>query len=333
MDLLTWIAQPAPFANQYHGSLSAVNKWAQAQGAIECPGRAKENIGLIETMFNKFYDTYSKVPKDAFMQLGAGCAANETSMAQAIHDCTTANFQGFGAANTDYYRGEFRKAVKMAYGVAMNMSDWAYPACCYYYTAKTTEAQEGASADFTTKHLASTEDEKSSRVAAIIRATPLATRRVTAYGNILTSHSGAIKRGDPTDSFLKEIKLRQKEFGDTHIMLCNYFAEHYLELGLPPRNQFTLIDGVTFVTGNGLDMYEFFTPTGGATPQRREGSYFVHYSISATQDGKAWAAHHLALAKDTPRQFLPANRTALTDVVVNGLNLAAVDASSYMRDL
>ncbi len=332
MDLLTWIGQPLPFPNQYHGSLSAVNKWARAEGERECPGRAQENIGLIEAMFNKFYDTYSKVPKDAFMQLGAGCTANETAMAQAIHDCTALNFQGFGAADTDYYRGEFRKAVKMAYGVAMNMSDWAYPACCYYYTAQGFEAQEGASADFTTKHLASTADEKSSRVAAIVRATPVAARRVSAYGNILTSHSGAVKKGDPTKSFLKEIELRQKEFGDTHILLCNYFAEHYLELPLPPRNQFTLIDGVTFVTGSALDMYEFFTPV-GATPQRLEGSYFVHYSVSATKNGQAWAAHHLALARDNPRQFLPANRTALTDVVVNALNLAAVDPASYMRDL
>lgn len=330
MNLLAWLAQPAPHPHTNRGSLAAVNKWAQEEGARESPGRGTDNVKLIEAMFDAFFKRYSKVPKDAHMILGAGCTNDETAMARAIHDC--ANFQGFGPDGSQYLNEEFRKAVKMVYGVALNLPAWAYPACNYYYTAEATEAKDGATKDFTTKHLASTENEKSSVVAARIRSTPVPARNVTAYGNILTSHSGAIKKGDSTDSFKAEIKQRQKEFTDTHILLCNYFAEAFLDLALPPRNQFTLIDGVTFVSKAALDMFEFYTPS-GETPQRKEGEYFVHYSISATKDGSAWAVHHLAMTKDTPRQFLPGNRTALTTVVRNTLNFTAVDPASYMREL
>jgi hypothetical protein len=329
MNFLTWLGQAG--VNQYTGSLAAVNQWAQAEGKTECPGRGEENVELIAKMFDKFYNRNNKVPKDAYMILGAASVASEVALATAIDKCV--NFQNLGIANDDYFKFEFRRAVKMMYGVALNMSNWAYPACCYYYTAQKAEAQEGASKDFTSKHLASTSDEKSSVQIARIRATPVPQRNVTAYGNILTAHSGAIKKDKDTDSFVKEIKTRQQEFTDTHILLCNYFVEQFLNLDPPPPGRFTLIDGVTFISSNALEMFEFYTAIGGGTPDRREGEYFVHYSVSATKDGKGWAAHHLARAVDSTRQFLPVNCMHPAAAIPNTEGYTAIDGATYIRDL
>ncbi len=321
MAFLDWLGAAGP--NQYRGSLAAVNQWAKNAGAAACPGRGPENVALIESMFTLFYDRYKSIPRDAYMVLAPNCANSEQDLARAIVDST--NFQNFGNANTEYYKSEFRKAVKMVYGFAINMSNWAFPACEHYYTAKRTEAG-GATADFTTKHLASTDNEKSSVTAARIRATPVAARTVHAYGNILTSHSGAVKK-ESTDGFLQEVRNRQVEFRDTHILLCRYFARDFLSFEMPPRAQFHYVDGVTFVTSDLLQMFEFSTVDGML--RRGEGGYYVHFSLSSVADGSAFAVHHLATT-NTVRLFLPNNKVRVSDAVGVEQGLTAPDGATYM---
>lgn len=335
MEILAWTI--APTNHQYQASPSLCNQWAQSDGAAAAAARGEENVNLLGEMAEKFFDENSKMPKAALMNLTAACAGGLGQFATAIHNQNVAGpnptFAGFGAtAPSDYQKSRFRRATKAMCGFAANMAEWAYPACRHYYTAQNYEAGEYFSRDFTTKHLASTDDEKSSLRAAKIRATPVPMRDVFAYGNILTSHSGAIRRGESQDMFRNEVKARQQEFTDTHRLLCKYFVENFLILVDPPQGRFLMIDGVTFVSHAPLDMFEFETPSPTATPIRKEGTYHVHFSISATEDGTAWAVHHLARAEENP-QHVPPQNTLLTDVIGNTHGYTALDPATYMHDL
>jgi hypothetical protein len=335
MTILAWTT--AAGANQHQASPSLCNQWAGSEGENAAAARGKENVELLGEMFNAYFDENKKTPKTARMNLTAACAAGLGALANTINNQNVAGganptFQNLGDNPSEYTKARFRKAVKMMYGFAANMPEWAYPACRHYYTALKSEADGGFSADFTKKHMASTENEKSSLQVARIRATPVAQRNVFAYGNILTAHSGAIKKGEAEATFKNEVKSRQLEFTDTHILLCKYFSENFLNFSMPPAGQFLFIDGVTFVSHAALDMFEFTTPVAGATPERNEGKYYVHFSISATADGSGWAVHHLARATENP-QDLAAGRTRLAEIIGNTQGFTALDPRTYMNDI
>jgi hypothetical protein len=334
MTILAWIALPG--ANQYQASPSLCNKWASTLGAAEAPGRGKENAALVQEMFDAFFEENKKVPRDARMNLTAACAATLATLATTINNQNVTGganptFQNLGTDPSEWVKARFRKAIKMMYGFAANIPQWPYPACRHYYTAKRTETADYFSSDFSTKHVASTDDEKSSLRTAIIRATPVAQRNVFAFGNILTAHSGAIKK-TAKETFKNEIKSRQKEFTDTHILLCEYFANNFLNFSMPPAGQFLFFDGITFVSQTALDMFEFETAGVGATPTRKEGKYFIHYSVSASADGEAWVVHHLARTSEN-QQEMNAGRTRITAIVGNAQGHNALDATTYMTDV
>lgn len=334
MTILAWTTAAGP--NQHQASPSLCNQWAEAEGAAEAPGRGEQNVALIAAMFNAFFEENKKIPKTARMNLTAACAGTLANLATTINNQNVVaganqTFQNLGTDPSEWSKARFRKAVKMIYGFAANLSEWPYPACRHYYTAERTETAGYFSSDFTAKHVASTDDEKSSVRIAKIRATPVAQRNVFAYGNILTAHSGAIKKS-ALETFKNEIKTRQREFTDTHILLCEYFAENFLNFSMPPAGQFRLFDGITFVSRTALDMYEFTTAGPGATPTRNEGKYFIHYSVSATADGAAWVVHHLARATEN-QQDMAAGRTRITEIVGNAQGHTALDPLTYMNDV
>lgn len=334
MEILAWTTNAARGANQNYASPSLANQWASAEGVTEAPGRGEENVALIDAMFNTYFSQNKKIQKTARMNLTAACAASLAALATTINNQNVvagANQTFHNLDTDDWGKGVFRQAVKMVYGFAANMSVWPYPACRYYYTAENTETADYCSKDFTTKHMASTDNEKSSLRTAIIRATPVANRDVFAYGNILTSHSGAIKRSSQ-QAFKDEIKARQKEFTDTHTLLCQHFASNFLNFSMPPAGQFLFFDGITFVTQSAYDMYEFETAAANATPTRKEDKYFIHFSVSATADGKKWVVHHLARATEN-QQFLAAHRSRIATVVGNAPGHNALDPMTYMNEL
>ncbi len=306
----------------YKISPAIINQWAQKYKNEFT--RGPENAALINSMTSHFYDSLGGVSTAAFLQLSGADLVLDQSLAKGI--------QGGGKVDPSdlgqYEKGMLRRASKMMAGFALTMEYWAYPACRFYYRAQQGEASEFCSKDFTTKHLASTEDEKSSLKAAKIRATPTTLRDVDAYGPIVTAHSGAIQRPFQ-QKFKKEIETRQKEFTDTHVRLCKYFADNFLTFQMPNQEvQFVMLDGITFVTLERLGMYEYHT-VHGDTPERGEGEYYVHYSVSATADGTSWVAHHLATTADN--RALPGNASALTAVIPNQHGFVANDPASYMR--
>jgi hypothetical protein len=285
--------------------------------------RGETSLEQLSTMLGNLFDTGGWASKAISVRftVGAPYIGAVADLARGIANDTLVNAAAANAVVTpnEYQKTRLKKVTKMMCAFSMNMENWAYPACEHYYTVKRNEAEDGVTADFMTKHVSSTQDDRSTKRVAQIRGAPVAARSgIGAFGNIVTQRSGGLLQEELGD-FCKEIKSRQKEFTDTYAGLTQFYTDNCEFLGNGGAANFAvLIDHVTFITLRKYKMYEYVDARGG------EDNVYIHFGVSATADGKSWAVHHLA--RTTSGRAI-ANGTAVT-----GLGCPAADATTSVHD-
>lgn len=288
--------------------------------------RGETSLAQLSTMLKNLFDTGTWPSKAVSVSFNAGAPyiGAVGDLVRGLASPTLVNAAP-GANNapvvaSTYHAARMNKVTKMMCAFAMNLENWAYPACEHYYTVSPSEAEEGLTNDFVNKHVSSTEDEKSTRRVAQIRgAQPGDRGGIAAFGNIVTQRSGGLMQ-EELGEFRKEIKARQKEFTDTYAELTQFYADNCEFLGAGgAANLSVLIDHVTFITKRKFKMYEYVGARGG------EANVFIHFGVSATADGKKWAVHHLARTTET--RVITGGGTAAT-----GLSCPSADATTSVHD-
>lgn len=281
--------------------------------------RGATSLAQLETMMSGLFDQGAWASKGTCLRftVGAPYIGAIDDLARGINGTTPRTF--VPPIDSDYHKARFTKITKMMCAFALNMENWAYPACRHYHTISTAEAEDGVTTDFVTKHVSSTKDDKSTKKVAEIRGAPVQARQgVQAFGNIVTARSGGLLQ-EELGAFCAEIKRRQTEFTNTYAGLTQYFADNCEWLDGGGNANFTvLLDHVTFITQRAYKMYEYVGAKGG------EDNVFIHFGVSSSADGKKWAVHHLA-------------RTSATRVMGGGtsaatLGIADADATTSLKD-
>lgn len=285
--------------------------------------RGETSLGQLSSMLKNLFDTGSWASKAISVRftVGAPYIGAIGDLARGIGNDTLVNAAAGNAVVTpsEYYKAGLKKVTKMMCAFSLNMEKWAYPGCAHYYTISQNEAEDGLTADFVTKHVSSTEDDRATKRVAQIRGAPVAARTgIAAFGGIVTQRSGGLLKEELGD-FCKEIKSRQKEFTDTYAELTQFFVDNCALLDSGGAANFdVLIDHVTFITQRKYKLYEYVNARGG------EANVYVHFGVSATADGSRWAVHHLARTTD--------NRMIANGTSIATLGCASGDATTSVHD-
>ena len=276
-----------------------VAKWSQDNKG-ECK-RGDKNNELVAQMFKDYQSILDVKAGFRLSFSGTGAYANPfldaASLAEAIINCDDSD------PKLKFLKKDIVLCIRAMAGFGVAMSTWAWPACRHYYTVTSSEAQDGYTADFGTKHISGTEDMKSTQKVAQIRSVgPDQRQGIEAFGRIVTARSGGLVKSE-IGKFSKEIKNRNNEFTETHEALAKYFKDNLVDFGGGPKKRFSYVDSVTFMTKDKYKMYEYENGKG------YEADCYIRFSVSCTADGAKWAVHHLA---GTSNSRVPANGTLLS---------------------